>query len=181
MKRGVLKVIFGGLMLLTGGVIGPLLVLLLPLFTTENLARLAAPGRVDFRLEESVSLTLWYDQVIFFDGTRYDSGPLRSNWNFLLIEKSTGEERFPQSALKMTKSYPDHEALAIGRFQNVRPGEYTLQVSGEGGQRVFSLSTAPYDRKMRPMLIGGGLSTFVAVLGGAVLILGIVQLTRKSP
>lgn len=180
MKKGVFKVIFGGLMLLAGGIVGPLLVLLLPLFTTENLARLAAPGEVDFNLEEPVSLTLWYDQVIFFEGTRYDSGPLHSNWNFLLIEKSSGEKRYPRSALNMTKSYPDHEAVAIGSFQDVRPGEYTFRVSGEDDQRVFSLSTAPYDRKLRPMIISGGVSAFIALLGAGFLILGIIQLTRKS-
>lgn len=199
MKKGVGKIIGGGLLFLFG--IAAPFGLFIPLFFQGDDVVLLAPGSKEITVEKPGRYYLWNNYRAVFEGRSYSSGKeLPAGLTFTLAAKEGIGSQAPapaeQPAGRTLPLHPDGsisassgsgESVSIGYFEVVTPGSYLLEISGEAPQGVFTFG--PTLLGNLPLFVGGLLLAILvsmASLAGAVVlvVLGIVQLAcgpRPAP
>lgn len=182
MKKGVKKIIGGGI-IFTAGLALPF-VILIPLFFQGDAITFRVPGSIELTIEEPGQYYLWHNYNTVFEGQSYSfSKELPHGLSFALVEKNSGLSVPIQSDLSLSTESGSQKNTSIGYYELTHPGQYTLSVTGNTDDRVFSFKKSIFENGL--LFFGGAILgmilAFVAGIGALVLIIfGIIDLVRES-
>jgi putative Mn2+ efflux pump MntP len=182
MKKGVKKIIGGGLLFAIGVVLP--FAFIIPIFFQEDDAILRAPGSVEITIDKPGRYYLWNNYSTVFEGRSYSfDKELPNGLSFSLIEEDSSSTIPMKSDLSISSASGSEKKSSIGYFKLMKPGQYTLSISGNTEERIFSFGESIFGNVV--LFIGrimiGVLLAVAAVVGALVLIvLGIIDLVRES-
>ncbi len=182
MKKGVKKLIGGGI-LFVAGMILPFL-FIVPLFFQNDDITFRVPGSVEIYIEEPGRYYLWNNYSTVFESRSYSfDKELPHGLSFSLIEKDSGSTIPMKSDSSISSESGNQKKSAIGYYELANPGEYTLSVSGNTENRVFSFGKSFFGKGILFFggMILGMVLAFAAAIGALLLIIfGIIDLVNES-
>ena len=182
MKKGVKKIIGGGVLFLLGMTVP--LVIIIPIFFQEDDMILLSPGAVEISVGQTGRYYLWNNYSTVFEGRSYSaSKELPDGFLFALTENSSGQKVPLQTDLSISSECWGHKKSSVGYFEVKNPGQYILDISGNTEDRVFSFGKSVFGNifLFAGKMILGMLFAFAATVGAIVfIVLGIIDLARDS-
>jgi hypothetical protein len=182
MKKGVKKLIGGGLLLMVGLVIP--FACFIPMFFQEKGSALQAPGSLEISIKTPGKYVLWNNYSTVFEGRSYSfRKELPNGLSFSLNEKSSGSQVPFQSGPGMLFTSGSEGKASVGSFEVAKAGRYLLTVTGNPEKRIFSFERSLLGKagSFFLFLVLGILLSFAAGAGALVfIVLGIVDLVREN-
>lgn len=181
MKPGIKTIIAGGVTFLLGAIVVPLLFVLPLFFEHHDDAQFKVPGSTEVVLKEPGRYYLWNDFRTIYNGKSYDRSETIPDGLDIHIRDADGHQlEFVSDASTSMSSSSSSAKKSIGYVEVEHPGKVTIQVSGGNEERIFSFSQSGL-LKMFGLILGAvGLSLITALAGLALIVWGIVKLTRSK-
>ena len=179
MKKGVKKIIGGGILFVIGMIL-PFAFIIPLVFQTDDIT-FRAPGSVDVIIEKPGRYYLYNNYSTVFEGRSYSfAEELPHGLSFSLIEKESGASVPMNSDLSISSEAGSQLKSSIGYFKLIRPGQYTLTVSGNMEDRIFSFGESFFGHRFKNMILGMLVAFAAAITALVLIVLGIVDLVRES-
>lgn len=184
MKKGVKKIICGTVLLIIGMALP--FVLTIPFFLQiqEEGEVFRGPGvSRTISIDEPGRYYLWHNYSTVFEGRSYSfPEELPDGLSFSLTEQPSGNKIPMQSGSGFSEESGSRKKSSIGYFEVTEPGRYTVTISGNTEQRIFSLGKSSIDDLLGFFIkgaIGMVIALGAAIAAAVLIILGIVQLCRE--
>jgi hypothetical protein len=180
MQPGIKTIIAGGVMLLLGVLVVPLLVVLQLILGNQHGAQFEAPGSMELAVKEPGRYYLWNDFRTVFNGRTYDRSENLPDGVEIQIRDASGRQLEFISDSSISWSTGTSSKKSIGYVAVEQPGQVTVQVSGRSDDRILSFSTSGLLGVFGLIVGGVGLSMVVAIAGLGLIIWGTVKLVRAN-
>lgn len=168
-----------------GGFVFPLVIVGAVVFYLMNekpLAQFVIPAQIEVSIDKQGRYYVWNDYQTTFEGKTYvSSSGLPDNLAISLREKQTQTPLTFNSDLSIFLGFGKSLRSSIGYFEIVKPGVYSLEVSGETFPRVFSFGQFFLNlKKIAAIVIAGFVSVAIALWGFILALIGVVGLFKSK-
>jgi hypothetical protein len=182
MKKGVKKIIGGGILFVAGMILP--FVFIVPLFFQNDDITFRVPGSSEISIEDPGRYYLWNNYSTVFEDRSYSfDKELPHGLSFSLIEKDSGSTILMKCDSSTSSESGNQKKISIGYYELANPGQYTLSVSGNTENRVFSFGKSFFGKGLLffgGMILGMVLAFAAAICALVLVILGIIDLVRES-
>lgn len=181
MKKGVRKIVWGGVVFLAGIVVSIAMVIpLMRTFLHDHDVKFQVPGSVVLTIDKPGKYYLWNNYQTIFEGRSFSVGPnLPGGYVFSLVGEKSGEAIPIESDLSLHTAIGGDEKQSVGYFEITDPGKYQLTVTGDEGERIMSFGPSFFDNLF--LFIGVSLLGALIMMGSMITalilaVMGIVEL-----
>ncbi|WP_269542995.1 hypothetical protein [Cerasicoccus fimbriatus] len=179
MKKGIIKIISGVLVGISGFAIMVVWILLPLIESMESNPQFMGPGELTYHAEEPGNYFLYNQYRAMIDGVLYDKPESLPDGFQVAITDEAGTQLEFHSDRSFSFSSGETKGRSVGYVQVTAPTTLEIQLSGFEGKRPFSFGPNDLWGFMKDVLLSLCLIFLGLAAGAGLIIWGIVDLTRK--